>query len=123
MRLALVFVGVFAFGLPAIVRQAPPLFNPVGKWAVSTTDRNGQPTTVNVAIAGRLGAYTGQAVTADGQTLPLRDLATTTNGMIALFDQQQGLIMVRMVRDASGKFSGAWGEAPQTVPFSAVKSN
>ena len=123
MRVGLLAVGLFVFAVPAVIRQAPPLFNPVGKWTVSTTGSNGQPTTVTVDIAGRLGAYTGSATTAEGQTLTLRELATTPRGMIAVFDLPQGAVFVRMVRDAAGKFSGTWGETAQVVPFTAIKGD
>ena len=93
----------------------------MGKYTVSTTSDTGQPAKVTVQIAGKLGAYTGSAISPEGNTLPLRDLATTPNGMIAIFDLPQGAIIVRMVKDAKGGFSGAWGEVEQTVPFTAVK--
>ena len=117
--------AVLAIALPTystLWRQSEPLFNPVGKWTVSTVTDTGQPAKVTVQIAGKLGAYTGSAISPEGNTLPLRDLATTLTGMIAIFDLPQGAIIVRMVKDAKGPgFSGAWGEVEQTVPFTAVR--
>jgi hypothetical protein len=114
-------VAVLTVGLPALLPQPEPLFNPVGKWTVSTTSDTGQAVKVSVTIAGRLGAYTGSAISPEGNTLPLRDLATTPTGMIALFDLPQGAIVVRMVRDAAGKFTGAWAETSVATPLTATK--
>ena len=108
---------------PTVFRQQAALFDPVGKWTVSTTSDTGQPAKVTVQIAGKVGAYTGHAISPEGNTLPLRDLATTPTGMIAIFDLPQGAVIVRMVRDAKGAFSGAWGAVEQTVPFTAVKDS
>jgi hypothetical protein len=117
--------AVFAIALPTfptLWRQSEPLFNPVGKWTVSTTSDTGQSVKVSVQIAGKVGAYTGHAISPEGQTLPLRDLATTPNGMIALFDLPQGAIVCRMVKDPKGTgLIGAWGQVEQTVPLTAVK--
>lgn len=104
-----------------VLPQSPALFNPVGKWNVSTTSDDGQPMTVAVEIAGKAGAYTGTAVTSQNRTLPLRDLATTPTGMIAIFDLPQGAIIVRLIRDESGKFVGAWGAVPQTFALTAER--
>jgi hypothetical protein len=114
-------VAVLTVGLPALLPQPEPLFNPVGKWTVSTTSDTGQAVKVSVTIAGRLGAYTGSAISPEGNTLPLRDLATTPTGMIALFDLPQGAIVVRMVRDAAGKFTGAWAETGVATALTAAK--
>jgi hypothetical protein len=124
MTRSLAAAAVFAIALPTsptLWRQSEPLFNPVGKYTVSTTTDTGQPAKVSVQINGKLGAYTGHAISPEGQTLPLRDLATTPNGMLAIFDLPQGAIVVRMIRDGKGGFSGAWGAVEQTVPFTAVK--
>jgi hypothetical protein len=76
--------------------------------------------TVTVQIIGKPGAYTGQASTPEG-ILPLRDLATTPTGAIMLYDLPQGAIVVRLVRDASGNYSGAWGEVGQTIGLTATR--
>ena len=106
---------------PTLWKQSEPLFNPVGKWTVSTSSDTGQPAKVSVSIAGKLGAYTGNAISPEGNNLPLRDLATTPNGMIAIFDLPQGAIVVRMVKDGKGGLVGAWGQIQQTVSLTAVK--
>lgn len=114
-------VGLVLAVVSAIEPQAPGSFNPLGKWNVSTTSDDGQPMTVAVEIAGKAGAYTGTAVTSQNRTLPLRDLATTPTGMIAIFDLPQGAIIVRLIRDDSGKFVGAWGAVPQTFSLTAER--
>ena len=101
--------------------QGPPQFDPAGKWKIQTVSDEGTAMSVAVDIAGKPGAYTGTAVTSEGRSLPLRDLATTPNGMIALFDLPQGAIVVRLIRDAQGKHVGAWGAVEQTVPLSAER--
>jgi hypothetical protein len=101
--------------------QAPTAVDPVGKWTISTVSDEGQPMTVAVEVAGKPGAYTGQAVTSLNRTLPLRELATTPNGFIALFDLPQGAIVVRIVRE-NGKYVGAWGVVEQTFALTAEKA-
>ena len=102
--------------------QGPAQFDPVGKWKIQTVSEEGTAMSVAVDIAGKPGAYTGTAVTGEGRSLPLRDLATTPNGMIALFDLPQGAIVVRLVRDAQGKHVGAWGAVEQTYAMTAERS-
>jgi hypothetical protein len=117
---------VFAIGLlllstvPARA-QAPNAMDPVGKWNIATVSDEGQPMTVAVAITGKPGAYTGQAVTSLNRTLPLRELATTPYGFVALFDLPQGAIVVRIVREG-GKYAGAWGAVEETFALTAEKS-
>jgi hypothetical protein len=117
--------AVLAIALPSyptLWKQSEPLFNPVGKWTVSTNSDTGQAVKVTVQIAGKVGAYTGFAISPEGQNLPLRDLATTPNGLIAIFDLPPGAIIVRMVKDAKGAgLVGAWGEVKQTVALTAVR--
>jgi len=52
---------------------------------VELADEGGAPMMVTVTIAGRPGAYTGRAATPE-PTMPLQAVATTPNGMIALFN-------------------------------------
>ena len=118
-RLALFAVVVAV--LPSMSAQSPALFDPVGKWTISTTTDTGQPVKVAVQIAGKVGAYTGHAISPEGQTLPLRDLATTPQGMIAIFDLPQGAIICRMVREADGKYAGAWGQVQTTYALTATR--
>lgn len=106
--------------LSAVPAQTPAAFDPLGAWNVSTVDDNGQPMKVVVQIAGKPGAYTGSATTSANRTIPLRDLATTPNGMIMLFDLPQGAIVVRVVREG-GKHIGAWGEVVQTFALTAER--
>ena len=54
------------------------------------------------------------------RTIPLRDLATTPNGMIALFDLPEGAIVVRLLREG-GKHVGAWGQVTQTFALTAER--
>ena len=103
--IALLSAGLSGYEPQSGALKVEPAFDPTGAWTVSTTSDTGQAMTVAVQINGKPGAYTGQANT--GQSvLPLRDLATTPTGMIAIFDLPQGAIVVRMVREASGAFSG-----------------
>ena len=116
-------LGLAAVVVTAVLAQTPPAFDPVGKWVVTTTSDAGNPMTVTVDIAGKPGAYTGQAVTSENRTLPLGGLATMPDGMIALFDLPQGAVVVKLIRDpsAAGKFVGAWGAVEATYALSAVK--
>ena len=114
-------IAVVAVVVASVLPQTPPAFDPVGKWTVTTTSDTGAPMTVVVDIAGKPGAYTGQAVTSENRTLPLGGLATMPDGMIAFFDLPQGAIVVKLIRDASGKYAGAWGAVEAVFPLSAVK--
>ena len=105
--------------LPAS-QSAPKAFDPVGTWKVTTISDEGQPMSISVTISGTPGSYTGQANTGS-RTLPLTDLATTPTGMIAVFALPQGSIVVQMGAGKDGKFSGTWGEMPQTFGLSAER--
>jgi hypothetical protein len=101
--------------------QSGTTFNPVGIWRVTTVSDEGAPMNVTVTIAGNPGAYAGQAVVAPDRVLPLRELATTAAGMIALFDLPQSTIVVRLV-GKDGKFSGDWSEIEAMYPLTAERS-
>lgn len=116
----MVAVALISAGVSGFTPQSSQMFDPTGEWTVSTTTDTGQPLTVTTQISGKPGAYVGQAQTPEG-VLPLRDLATTPNGMIAIYDLPQGAIVVRMVREGPGKYSGAWGEVAQTVALTATR--
>ena len=113
-------IALISAGLSGLEPQSSQAFDPTGDWTVSTTSDTGQAMSVAVQISGKPGAYVGQAQTPEG-VLQLRDLATTPTGMIAIFDLPQGAIVVRMVRETSGAFSGAWGEVPQTYALTATR--
>lgn len=115
-----VFGLLLAGAVSAPAQTAAPL-DPVGKWTVATVADDGQPMTVTMDIAGKPGAYTGQAVTSLNRSLPLRELATTPSGLVALFDLPQGAIVVRIVREG-GKYTGAWGAVEQTFALTAEKA-
>lgn len=117
---------VFVFALLLLASasaraQAPSTVDPVGTWAVSTVSDEGQPMTVTMTVSGKPGAYTGQAVNSLGRILPLRELATTPIGFLAIFELPQGIVLVRIVRDG-GKYTGAWGVAEQTFALTAEKA-
>jgi hypothetical protein len=95
--------------------------DPVGKWSVSTVSDEGQPMSVTMDITGKPGSYAGTAVTSLNRTLPLRELATTPIGFVALFDLPQGAIVVRVVRDGA-RYVGAWGAVEQTFALTAEKA-
>lgn len=113
--------GLLVVAIAPIRTQTPNAVDPVGKWTVSTISDEGQPMGVTIEIAGKPGAYTGQAVTSLNRTLPLRELATTPVGFVALFDLPQGAIVVRVVRE-NGKYVGAWGAVQQTFALTAEKA-
>jgi hypothetical protein len=117
----LAVIALLAASIAPLRPQGPAPFDPVGKWKIQTVSDEGTPMSVTVDITGRPGAYTGTAVTSEGRSLPLRDLATTPSGMIALFDLPQGAIVVRLVRDPQGKHVGAWGAVEQTFALSAER--
>ena len=114
-------IGLLVLASSSARAQAPQAMDPVGKWTVSTVSDEGQPMGVTMDITGKPGAYTGQAVTSLNRTLPLRELATTPIGFVALFDLPQGAIVVRVVREG-GKYVGAWGAVEQTFALTAEKA-
>ena len=105
--------------LPLVASQTTAAFNPVGSWRVSTASDEGQPMSVAVEIAGKPGAFTGEANTGQ-RVLPLTDLATTPTGFIAFFALPEGFIVVRL-SSRDGKFNGSWGELTATYPLTAER--
>ena len=101
---------------------APQVFDPVGTWAVSTTTDEGGPMKIIVVVSGRPGAYTGQATTEEGRTIAVEELFTSPNGMVAYLTLPNSWLVVRVARDASGKFAGHWGELEQRIPLTAERS-
>jgi hypothetical protein len=107
----------------AYVQQSaqPAPFDPVGKWSLSTTTDEGQPMTATFEITGGSGSYTGQAVTSLGRAIPIREVMTSPTGMIIVADLPQSYLVVRVIRDSSGRFTGGWGEIQQTYPLTATR--
>jgi hypothetical protein len=114
-------IGLLVLTTGPVRAQAPTALDPVGKWNIATVSDDGQAMTVAVDITGKPGAYTGTAVTSLNRSLPLRELATTPNGFVALFDLPQGAIVVRIVREG-GKYVGAWGAVEQTFGLTAERA-
>ena len=107
---------------PALLDTAQATFDPVGTWQISTVAEGGAPMTVTVTIAGKPGAYTGRAVTPE-RTLPLQEVATTPNGMIALFNMAPaGVVIVKVDRAASGGHTGAWAGIDRVYPLTAKRA-
>ncbi|MGE5835176.1 MAG: hypothetical protein ACM4AI_11895 [Acidobacteriota bacterium] len=97
----------------------PAPFDPVGKWSLSTTTDEGQPMTATFEITRGSGSYTGQAVTSLGRAIPIREVMTSPTGMIIVADLPQSYLVVRVIRDSSGKYTGGWGEIQQMYPLTA----
>jgi hypothetical protein len=100
---------------------APASFDPVGKWSVSTRSDDGQPMTATVEIGGKPGSYTGQAVTSLGRAIPIREIMTSPTGMMTVAELPQSFLIIRVARDASGKYTGDWGEILSTYPLTAER--
>ena len=118
---------VFAFVLLAaaiVVPQttSPAPMNPVGKWTFTTVSDQGAPMKGVIEITGTPGAYKGQATTSLDRTLPLREVLTSPNGMIAFLDLPQSTLVVKLERGADGKYKGSWAEIEQYFPVTAEYS-
>ena len=70
-------------------------------------------------LTGTPGAYKGQAITSLDRTLPLREVLTSPNGLIALLDLPQSTLIVKLERGADGTYKGSWAEIDQFFPVTA----
>jgi hypothetical protein len=121
MTLRLFALALAMFAISPLTFQTQPGFDPVGTWQISTTAEGGGPMTVTVTIGGKPGAYTGRAVTPE-RTLPLQEVATTPNGMIALFNMAPaGVVIVKVDRTANGGHTGAWAGIERVYPLTAKR--
>jgi hypothetical protein len=114
-------IVAFVVGVPQ-GSAAPQMFDPVGTWAVSTTTDEGSPMKIVCVVTGRPGAYIGQATTAEGRTMAIEEVFTSSNAMMLSLSLPNSSLVVRVARDASGKFAGHWGELEQTFPLTAERT-
>ncbi len=118
--------AVLAFAaLVLLVQQTatPKPFDPVGRWSFSTSSDTGA-VTGTLQITGTPGAYQGQATLPDGTALPISDVMTSPNGMMAVCALADGsLALFKLVRDtgSAGKYVGAWGQIAQSYSITAEK--
>jgi hypothetical protein len=92
--------------------------DPVGKWTFSTTNEEGNPTTGTIEISGKPGAYTGRITTSQGTTLQIGDVLSSSNVVLMLADlpDGNGTAVVKIIRSATGVYSGQWGALRGTIP-------
>ena|SRR5215213_10663042 len=119
--MVLAAVMAFVVGVPQ-GPAAPQMFDPVGTWAVSTTTDEGNPMKIVYEVTGRPGAYSGQATTAEGRTLAIEEVFTSPSGMVVYLTLPNSSLVVRVAREASGKFAGHWGELEQRFPLTAERT-
>jgi|SRR5438552_1768203 len=116
-------IPVVMFGALMFQTAASPVpLDPVGTWSFTTTMSDGQPITGTFQISGKPGAYTGSAVSHDGNTFPIREVFTSPNGLILTADLGNSLAFIRISKDASGKFAGNWGEVTSQIPITAERA-
>jgi hypothetical protein len=54
--------------------------------------------------------------------LGITDVMTSPNGLMAISELPNGAVaLVKLVRDSSGKFTGAWGQIAQSFNITATK--
>lgn len=117
-------LAVFAVVLVGLAVQPQPnstLIDPVGKWTFNAQTDTGQAMTGTLDITGSLGAYTGQATTADGNSVPVTDVLTSPKSIIMILQLPTSFVVVKITRDAAGKFAGQWGEIQQAMAVTMTK--
>jgi autotransporter-associated beta strand protein len=118
--------AAFALVVVGLVGQqttAPKPFDPVGKYSFSTTSDAGAAVTGTLEITGAPGSYKGSTTISDGTVLAITDVMTSPNGLMAISELPNGgVALVRLVRDSSGKFTGAWGQIAQSFNITATKA-
>jgi len=114
--------ALVVLGLAGQQTTAPKPFDPVGKYNISTTTEQGQAVAGTLEITGTPGNYKGQTTVSDGTVLGITDVMTSPNGLMAISELPNGAVaLVKLVRDSSGKFTGAWGQIAQSFNITATK--
>jgi len=117
--------AAFALVVVGLVGQqttAPKPFDPVGKYSISTTTDAGAAISGTLEITGTPGNYKGATTISDGTVFGLSDVMTSPNGFMAVSELPNGgFALVKLVRDQSGKFTGAWGQIAQSFNITATK--
>jgi hypothetical protein len=119
--MVLAAVMAFVVGVPQGPATAQ-MFDPVGTWTVSTTTDEGNPMKIVCQVTGRPGAYSGQATTEEGRTMAIEEVFTSPSGMVVYVTLPNSSLVVRIARDATGKFAGHWGELEQRFPLTAERT-
>ena len=115
--------ALVVLGLIGQQTTAPKPFDPVGKYSISTTSETGAAVTGTLEITGTPGAYKGQTTISDGTVLGISEVMTSPNGLMAVSELPNGgVALVKLVRDASGKYTGAWGQIAQSFTITATKA-
>ena len=114
--------ALVVLGLVGQQTTAPKPFDPVGKYSFSTVSDAGQAVSGTLEITGAPGAYKGQVATSDGTMLGITEVMTSPSGMMCISELPNGgYALVKLVRDSSGKFNGAWGQIAQSFNITATK--
>jgi hypothetical protein len=118
--------AAFALVVVGLVGQqttAPKPFDPVGTYSFTTTSETGTAVTGTLEITGTPGAYKGQSTISGGTALGITEVMTSPNGLMAISELPNGgVALVKLVRDASGKYTGAWGQIAQSFTITATKT-
>jgi hypothetical protein len=97
--------------------------DPVGKWTYSTKSETGDPATGTLEITGTPGAYAGKIISSEGREITIVDVLTSPTSIIIVADLPEGgAVVVRGVRDASGKITGAWGPVRPVIPVTLERA-
>jgi hypothetical protein len=92
--------------------------DPVGKWTFSTKSESGEPASGTMEITGKPGAYEGRIITDERTELKIVEVMTSPTGIMILADLPDGgSVVARVVRDASGVLTGAWGPVRPVIPM------
>lgn len=120
---ALSIVAGLGYGLGASTgAQTPPPINPVGTYTVSTANEQGSPLSGRMTVRATNGNYSGEFVSADGETVPMRQVTTSASHMMAVLETGNGVAVTWLERQDDGTFTGTWHPLMPGINVKVTKS-
>ncbi|MEZ5317914.1 MAG: hypothetical protein R2752_10985 [Vicinamibacterales bacterium] len=103
--------------------QTPQPINPVGTYSVSTFTDEGQQMSGTLTVRAGEGGYTGELVSPEAGTVPLRQVTTNATNWIAMFTTTDNALAVAWLqRQPDGTFTGTWHQLSPGINVKMTKT-
>lgn len=105
-----------------VIAQTRTPINPVGTYTVSSLTEEGQQMSGTLTIRASEGMYTGEFVSPEAGTVPLRQVTSNAKHWVAIFTAGESLAVAWLERQADGTFTGTWHQLSPGIGVKMTKT-